>query len=480
MSRQINIPWRPQPRQLTFLEACGMAHPFTGGDPKPAAADVIGYGGAAGGGKSDSLIMVGIIGCLTYAGLGVAYFRRQGVELEGLGGAIMRARELVGEWCKWNGRLARLTFPNGSILQFNHCNEETDVTKYQSSQFDILIFDEATHFTRFIYRYMRSRNRVSLSNCPPSFRAFTAMGTNPGNVGHAWFRDEFVSPGPPEEVHEVEVEEGRFERHLFIPAFLSDNKALLKKDPGYKDRLDSLPELERRQLLHGDWDAFGGQYFKEFDRQLHVIKQQDWPLEPWFKRFRSLDYGLDTTACYWWAVTGDGKCIVYRELHIPDLRLSEAAEAIMDLSPRDEKISYTVASPDLWNRRQDTGKSGQEVMSAAGLKGLIRADNRRVEGWRMLREYLAPYEDEQGVKTARLRFYDHCIEAIRCLPLLQHDKRNPEDASDTPHHITHAPESLRYGVMSRPPMRSISPKERMVRKRRYLASRVPMNPMTGY
>ena len=168
---------------------------------------------------------------------------------------------------------------------------------------------------------------------------------------------------------------------------------------------------------------------------------------------------------------------MYRELHLPDLRLTQAAEAIMDLSPREETISYTVASPDLWNRRQDTGKSGVEVMLAAGLKGLIRADHRRIPGWRLLREYLAPYDDEQGVKTARLRFYDNCVDAIRCLPLLQRDKKVPEDASDRPHDITHAPESLRYGIMSRPPIRSISPRELMARKRKIMDLKRPINPV---
>ena len=470
--KAITIPWRVQARQMTFLRACGLSHPFECCEPKKAAADVIGYGGAAGGGKTDALLMTGIVGCLTHAGLKVAFFRRKGVELEGLGGAIMRSTELLGTWCKWNGRTTRWTFPNGSMLQFCHCNEETDVYSYQSQQFDILLIDEATHFTRFIYRYLRSRNRVTLEPCPKGFRAFTALGTNPGNVGHAWFRAEFVDPGPAEKVHKVEVEPGRYERHMFIPAFLADNQALVDKDPEYGDRLDALPELERRQLLHGDWDAFGGQYFTEFDRRLHVVKPDDWPLEPWFKRFRSLDYGLDTTCCHC--------CIVYRELHLPDLRLTQAAEAIMDLSPREETISYTVASPDLWNRRQDTGKSGVEVMLAAGLKGLIRADHRRIPGWRLLREYLAPYDDEQGVKTARLRFYDNCVDAIRCLPLLQRDKKVPEDASDRPHDITHAPESLRYGIMSRPPIRSISPRELMARKRKIMDLKRPINPYTGW
>lgn len=474
---ELVIPWRRQARQMTFLRACGLSHPWEGGGPRPAVADVIGYGGAAGGGKSDALLMAGIVAGLSYPGCKVAYFRRKGVELEGLGGAVMRSRELLSSWCKWNGKTMRWALPTGSMIQFCHCNEESDVHQYQSQQFDLLLFDEATQFTHFQYRYLISRNRATV----PGIRPFTAVATNPGGIGHAWFKREFVDPGPPERVHEVWIE-GKPERHIFIPAYLDDNAALVERDPGYRERLDRLPEVERRQLLYGDWDAFGGQYYPEWDRRLHVVTPEAMPLEPWYKRFRSLDYGLDMTACHWWAVRGDGSCVIYRELYEPDLRLSQAAEAIMDLSPRDERVSYTVAAPDLWNRRQDTGKSGQEVLAAHGLKGLVRADNRRVPGWRVLREYLAPYEDEQGQPAARLRVYNTCTNIIRCLPLLQRDDRDPEDAADTPHEITHAPESVRYGVMSRPPLRSEDPssREAMVRRRRQRHAAQPINRHTGY
>lgn len=482
---ELILEWRRQPRQLAFLRACGLDHPFSGGTPRPAVANVIGYGGAAGGGKSDALLMAGIIGGLTFPGLKVAFFRRKGVELEGLGGAIMRSRELLAGaadagYVRWNGRSMRWTWKNGSMLQFCHCNEESDVHSYQSQQFDILLFDEGTHFSEYIYRYLLSRNRKTVA--APNFTPFAAIATNPGGEGHGWFKREFVDPGPPEQVHRVEVEPGKYEYHLFLPAFLDDNQALVERDPEYRDRLERLPEIERRQLLYGDWNAFAGQYYPEWEQRLHVINPDGWPLAPWYKRFRSLDYGLDMTACHWWAVDGSGHCIVYRELCEPGLRLSQAAEAILDLSPPDENISYTVAAPDLWNRRQDTGKSGREILAAAGLKGLVRADNRRVPGWRVLREYLAPIIDEQGQRSARLRFYSTCTEAIRCIPLLQRDRRDPEDAADEPHEITHAPESIRYGIMSRPPIRSVdpdSPEERKRRRRRQQIT-IPISPYTGY
>lgn len=451
--RDVVIRWSRQPRQMTFLRACGLAYALEGGSPKPPAAEVIGYGGAAGGGKTDALLMAAIIACTTWPGIGVAYFRRQYPQLTGLGGAIQRSREFLTDWCKWNGEDRRWTFPNGSMLQFLHCNEESDVYNYQSQQFDVLLLDEATQFTRFQYRYLRSRNRPTQSGVTP----FTALATNPGGVGHLWFKTEFVDPGPPEMVHQVEVEPGKRESHVFIPARLEDNAVLCERDPGYMARLDNLPESERRALRNGDWDVFKGQFFETWRRDLHVVNH--FPIPPAWRRFRSLDYGLDMTACYWWAVAPDGHEFVYRELYQPNLTLSQAAARIIEVTPPQEHVRYTVASPDLWNRRQDTGIAGVEILRAAGLKGLVKADHRRVPGWRAMREHLEPKDETidcfvdgkltvKTVKVPKLRFFSTCTEAIRTIPALVRDEHDPEDVSDNCE--DHAAESIRYGVMSRP------------------------------
>ena len=401
-------------------------------------------GGAAGGGKSDALIGMATVAAFTFPGISIGYFRREFPDLEGPGGAIMRSKEILSGIASYHATQHRWTYPTKSILQFCHCKDENDVYGYKSQQFDIVLIDESTEFTRFQYRYLLTRNRATKKGIIP----FMALATNPGGPGHGWFRDDFVDAGPFEQVNDVEVEPTIFEKHIFIPAKLSDNLILEKRDPGYRASLAAQSDLIRRQLLEGDWDAYAGQYYPEFKRDIHVVKPFDIP-EYW-KRFRSLDYGLDTTACYWWAVDTHGKCFIYRELHEPNLNLSQAAKKILDMTPSDEKISYTVASPDLWNRRQETGKSGMEIMIQAGLTGLIKANNSRIPGWRALREYLTPYKDEQEIMTANLQIFSHCMNLIKCLPLLQHDETNPEDAADKPHNITHAPESIRYGVASRP------------------------------
>ena len=75
---------------------------------------------------------------------------------------------------------------------------------------------------------------------------------------------------------------------------------------------------------------------------------------------------------------------------------------------------------------------------------MLPADNRRIAGWRLLREYL-----NGSGSTPFLRICNECKELIRSLPALLCDAKQIEDASGEPHNITHAPEALRYALMSR-------------------------------
>ena len=152
-----------------------------------------------------------------------------------------------------------------------------------------------------------------------------------------------------------------------------------------------------------------------------------------------LDYGFDATALVLLCADAYGRLTVFREFIKSDLTLSAAAREVARVCS-DLNVDFIAASPDLWNRRQDSGISGYETMSAQyGMPPLIKADDRRVAGWRILREYL----------TSDLYISDKCPELIRCMTNLTYDKNRPEDCSDQPHDITHVPEALRYAVMSR-------------------------------
>jgi phage terminase large subunit len=139
----------------------------------------------------------------------------------------------------------------------------------------------------------------------------------------------------------------------------------------------------------------------------------------------------------------EGNVYVLEELCESGLTLSAAAMRIKDMATR-RGAEYLVASPDLWNRRQDTGRSGFEIMQGIlGGMPMISADDRRVAGWRVVREYLG----SPGA-SPRLKISRRCGELIRCLGALIYDQNRAEDASSEPHDVTHAPEALRYALMS--------------------------------
>lgn len=478
---QIKFKWKQQARQMTFLRACGLAHALEGGKPTPAKAKVIAYGGAAGGGKSDGMIMGAIIACCTYSGIAVGYFRRKFTQLEGAGGAIWRSTQLLAPLVdkglvKWNGGLYRWTFFNGSVIQFAHLQHEHDVQNYQSQQFDILCFDEATHFSRFQYRYMLSRNRSNTPNMP---RPFIMMGTNPGGIGHTWFKDEFVRAGEPETVMKVEVEPGKFEEHMFIPAKLSDNYALEERDPEYRQNLENQPEHIRRQLLEGDWDSAEGVAFPEWRANVHIVEPFEVP-EEWIK-FRSLDWGYAKPySVQWFAVDYDGRLYCYRELYgwggeadkgskedPADVALKIwEAEHWRDENGRwhSENIYDAVADDAIFGGRQDNSKDIAEQFADAlleldkkyGTKTMFwrrvgKGPKSRISGRLELHHRLKIPVNEEGQQTGErpmLVFFPAAKHIIRTLPELLNDERNPEDVDTTME--DHAYDTLRYACMSRP------------------------------
>ena len=96
---------------------------------------------------------------------------------------------------------------------------------------------------------------------------------------------------------------------VFLPSLLGDNGFLTKSDPAYRSRLEALPEREKKALLYGDWNIFEGQYFTEFSTERHVCEPFEIP--PGWRRYRTIDYGLDRLAVLWIAVAPDGCSFVY-------------------------------------------------------------------------------------------------------------------------------------------------------------------------
>lgn len=108
-----------------------------------------------------------------------------------------------------------------------------------------------------------------------------------------------------------------------------------------------------------------------------------------------------------------------------------------------EKLQSFYAPPDLWNRRQDSGRSVADIFAENGIY-LTKSSNDRQSGWYAVKEYLHIKQDETGNKTAKLKIFSNCVNLIRTLPSLTHDSKNVNDVANNPHEYTHAPDALRY------------------------------------
>jgi len=407
----------PNPKQRLFFEAT---------------ARHIAYGGARGGGKSWAMRRKFVMLAMRYPGLKLLLLRRTLPELRENHINPMRA-ELFG-YARYTDTDKAFVFPNGSRIKMGYCDSEADIYQYQGQEYEVIGLEEATHFTESQKDFLLTSNRSTRRDFTPRMY----YTSNPGNVGHQWFKRLFID----KQYKGAENPQD----YVFIPAQVYDNKTLMDNNPEYVQALETLPEEMKRAHLYGDWDVFAGQYFTEFRREIHVLRPFEIPVD-WL-RYVALDYGLDMLAAYWIAVDHQGMAYIYRELYQPGLIISDAAQMIDELTG-DEQIEQHIAPPDLWNRRQDTGKSAAEIFSEHGIY-LSKANNDRIQGWYELREWLKPIADEQGRPAAKIRIFENCINLIRTLPLLQHDEYNPNDAAKDPHELTHAPDAIRYFVASRP------------------------------
>ncbi|MBR5307187.1 MAG: phage terminase large subunit [Clostridia bacterium] len=412
--RRVILEGYPQEKQRQFFES---------------RAKYTAYGGARGGGKSWALRRKLVLMCLNYEGLSVLLLRRTFPELR-----ENHIRPLLSELCDiavYTDTRKCFEFPNGSRIKLGYCDCEEDVNQYQGQEYDVIGFDEATHFTEYQFQTLKACLRGA-----NDFPKRIYLTCNPGGVGHGWVKRLFIDRS---------YRKGeRSEDYAFISASVYDNGILLRKDPDYLDQLESLPQDLRNAWLYGDWNVFSGQYFPEFSKDIHVVPPFEIPAS--WKRYCSIDYGLDMLAVMLVAMSPSGDAYVYDEIHESGLIVSEAAERIRKKA---DGVSVFIAPSDLWSRQKDSGKSIAELFADNGVY-LTRISTERVEGWLCLKEWLCPRVDESGGTSVRMRFFPACENIIRCLPLLLYDRNRSGDVSTEPHAITHAPDALRYFAVSRP------------------------------
>ncbi|WP_376956351.1 terminase family protein (plasmid) [Azospirillum sp. A26] len=304
-------------------------------------ADIAIYGGSAGGGKSWALLLE----ALRHSNnpqFAAVFFRRTTVQVRNPGGLWDESVKLFGVLgAKPRNDVLEWRFPGGGKVKFAHLEHESNVLDWQGAQVPLICFDELTHFTETQFFYMLSRNRSMCgvrpyvrATCNPDADSWVASFIGwwidqqtgypiPERAGRMrWFvrisdtlhwadRASELTPeklgispigpdGKPLQLQPKSV--------TFIPATLSDNKALMEADPGYLANLMALPTVQRERLLGGNWKVRGSG---------DILKRSFW--QPWTEKdfpeptlaFASIDTAFtekeenDCCACTVWYVYTD-------------------------------------------------------------------------------------------------------------------------------------------------------------------------------
>jgi len=316
--------WKPEPKQELFLSI-------------PTSIKEAFYGGGAGSGKSDVLLLYGIVHRWhEHPKFKQVFMRRTYPELRNE--IIPRSREL---YRKFGATLNKTemcwTFPRadqyggtgkaneGAMIFLGHCENEDDVHQYDTMQINLFTPDELTSITEWIYLYIGfQRVRSPVPELPSIIRA----AGMPGGIGHTWTYKRFIKPYP--KGGRIIIGRGGNKR-IYIHSTLEDNKYI---DPTYKQSLQGITiDAERKAKLHGDWDAYQGQVFDEFrDRKfedepanaLHVIEPFEIP--QWWPKIIIGDWGFRAmTWIGYAAISPSRRVYIYREQHWVKTKIADWA-----------------------------------------------------------------------------------------------------------------------------------------------------------
>jgi terminase large subunit-like protein len=416
----------PLPRQVEAMEA------LTG------SATYIMIGGAAGGSKSKGLREIAHATCMTRPQMRVLLLRRTFRELESnhILDAQLEAPEMGAE-CVPSAKVVR--YPNGSQLQFGHCETAADAANYLSSEYDLIIFDELVTFEEVQFLLISSRARSTKAGWVPKVLA----GTNPGGPQSHWVRMRFLDKTVDRDQYPDYVPED----WQFIPSKLEDNPYL---DRHYERKLLALPPELRKAYRDGDWDIFPGQYFPEWRKARHITAEPVvYPSH--VERVLSMDWGFVKPGTVGWWVLVDGHA--YREDEYVFTRTT-AFDVGQEIARRCKertltRIKYLVFDTAMEIPQNDSGESTIETvrrgLRAGGLSiATVQADKDRINGWQRFRHWLGTAPDG----TPWLQSSPECRYFNRTIPSLVSDSHKPEDV-DTDGE-DHAADDGRYFVMSRP------------------------------
>lgn len=426
------------------------------------------YGGAAYGGKSFILTLLPLIrGFYKFRGFKGIILRRKFPDLER---EIIRLSKeyypLTG--AKYNDTKHSWEWPQyGSYMDFGHVQHAGDIKQYDSAQYNYCSFDELTHFEEAPYLYMVG-SRVRPGG---SFNiAIVRNGTNPGGIGQQFVYKRFVKPA--EEGYKIIKDAKTGLLRMFIPAFAQDNMKGMQYDPLYLQKLEILPEAEKRAKKYGDWHAFEGSVFPEFrpfqlpdepENACHVI--EPFYIPEWWPRVLSIDWGK-RAMCHamWAAISPEGRVYIYRERHWTGKDVAYWGTEVRELCQNENIVNFILCGSAWQERGVETiadqvrnyvgiapsssdNSPGSRVSGLQLIHDFLRWEPRkrieagndfydlelanqifRVHGADALARYKSQFMDDEDSKNLPiLQIFNNCNVIIETIPVAVYDDKRKED-----------------------------------------------------
>jgi terminase large subunit-like protein len=433
LDRFLRSGYVPQPKQLMF-HAAARECDNTGGPTQ------VGFGGARGPGKSHALFaQAALDDCQRIEGLKVLYLRKLGKNTRE---QFEDLKRLVLKGAQHQFTSGVLRFPNGSRILLGHFNNEKDIDQYLGLEYDLIVVEEATTLSLVKYRALRDSNRTSKAIWRPRIYA----STNPGGVGHAWFKATFIVPARRGEESDTRFVFGTVEDNVF-------------NDDDYQNKLEENTGWRLAAYRYGDWDIAAGQYFSTW--RYDAIVKKDLEIMPEADVWCSLDYGFQHPTVVYLFSEHDGKKQVIDEHWRRHALVPEHAADIKRMLARHglkiENLRTFVASPDAFAKKgNESGKTIADEYADNGIE-LTRANADRVNGAAFLLKLLGREADEKNDIPAiapQIEIHQRCAKLHENIPTLQHDPHRPEDVlkvdidedgngGDDPY------DACRYGLMVR-------------------------------
>jgi phage terminase large subunit len=349
---------------------------------------------------------------------------------------------------------------DGSTTKFGSSDNEDDIQDFEGKEYDYIFVDEATHCTQYMLEYLKTRNRSG------NVQAKCIYSMIPGFIGHLYIKRIFITKkyldyeDPSDYVYlparvwdnVVWVEDLLHYQGITVSQYYNEwtedqrkEYTLLYSD--YAKTLSHLPEQKRRARLYGDWFVFEGQFFENFNYDVHVVKKENYLSYEELANFQQaggLDYG-NVTSIQCVARDHNGNFILFDELHQEKMvRQEKIKETKEFLKKRELEKMILVGDTNMWIKDGfdvDVTSTPAYDYITAGLK-LVKVSKTspvKNKGYReacndlindLIFYEMEPDNPSKFKTKPKLLVYERCVHFLETFPSLIIDPKNPEDIED--------------------------------------------------